>query len=124
VSGRERANVICLDRSPSTTDRSRFPARHRGFEPGETSALSAADRRVKDAEDATDGDATQREVSASAALVQSALAPATSNDALRLAIKLAVDAGEYERAAALLDVARRKTTAGTVTPIGTGQRGR
>ena len=28
-------------------------------------------------------------------------------DALRLAIKLAVDAGEYERAAALLDMLRR-----------------
>jgi hypothetical protein len=32
--------------------------------------------------------------------------PATSEDALRLAIKLAVDAGEYERAAAVLDVLR------------------
>ena len=30
--------------------------------------------------------------------------PATSDGALRLAIKLAVDAGEYERAGALLDV--------------------
>ena len=32
--------------------------------------------------------------------------PTTSGDALRLAIKLAVDAGEYERAAALLDLLR------------------
>ena len=35
----------------------------------------------------------------------------TSCDALRLAIKLAVDAGEYERAAALLDVIRWMTPA-------------
>ena len=33
--------------------------------------------------------------------------PATSEEALRLAIKLAVDAGEYERAAGVLDVLRR-----------------
>jgi hypothetical protein len=32
--------------------------------------------------------------------------PATSEEALRLAIKLAVDAGEYERAAGVLDVLR------------------
>jgi hypothetical protein len=32
--------------------------------------------------------------------------PVTSEDALRLAIKLAVDAGEYERAAGVLDVLR------------------
>jgi hypothetical protein len=31
----------------------------------------------------------------------------SANDALRLAIKLAVDAGDYERAAGLLDIARR-----------------
>jgi hypothetical protein len=37
-------------------------------------------------------------------------APTTSDEALRLAIKLAVDAGAYERAATLLDVARRTTS--------------
>jgi hypothetical protein len=31
----------------------------------------------------------------------------TADDALRLAIKLAVDAGDYDRAAALLEVAKR-----------------
>jgi hypothetical protein len=36
-------------------------------------------------------------------------APTTSGEALHLAIKLAVDAGEYEQAAALLDVARSTT---------------
>ena len=45
------------------------------------------------------------------------LAPETSDDALKLAIKLAVDAGEYERAAALLDVAKRTTKPASVTPI-------
>lgn len=40
-------------------------------------------------------------------LFQNAIAPMTSNDALRLAIKLAVDAGDFERATTLLEVARR-----------------
>jgi hypothetical protein len=44
-------------------------------------------------------------------------APATSDEALRLAIKLAVDAGEYERAAALLEVAKGTRKPGTVTPL-------
>jgi hypothetical protein len=35
--------------------------------------------------------------------------PATSEEALRLAIRLAVDEGEYERAATLIDVALRTT---------------
>ena len=36
--------------------------------------------------------------------------PATSEEALRLAVKLAVHAGEYERAAVVLDELRRTTT--------------
>jgi hypothetical protein len=44
--------------------------------------------------------------------------PTTSGDALRLAIKLAVAASEYERAATILDILRRTTPAATVTPIG------
>jgi hypothetical protein len=36
--------------------------------------------------------------------------PVTSDDALRLAVKLAVDAGEYERAAGVLDELRRTST--------------
>jgi hypothetical protein len=44
--------------------------------------------------------------------------PATVDDAIRLAIKLAVDAGAYERAAALLDVAKRTTPKpASVTPL-------
>jgi hypothetical protein len=43
--------------------------------------------------------------------------PATSDDALRPAIKLAVDAGEYERAAVVLDVLRRTMTRGAIPPI-------
>jgi hypothetical protein len=34
-------------------------------------------------------------------------APTTIDDALRLAIRLAVDAGEYDRAVTLIDLARR-----------------
>jgi hypothetical protein len=47
----------------------------------------------------------------------------TSTDALRLAIKLAVDAGEYERADALLAVLRRTPVPATVTPIERARRG-
>jgi hypothetical protein len=52
--------------------------------------------------------------------------PGTSDEALRLAIKLAVDAGEYDRAAALLDVARRTAPkAASVTPLAAArERGR
>lgn len=50
------------------------------------------------------------------------VAPATSDDALRLAIKLAVDAGEYERASALIDVAKRTTKLAKVTPIDLARR--
>jgi hypothetical protein len=35
------------------------------------------------------------------------VAPMSADEALRLAIKLAVDAGDYERAAALLSVLKR-----------------
>jgi hypothetical protein len=34
-------------------------------------------------------------------------APTTADDALKLAIRFAVDAGDYEQASALLEVARR-----------------
>ncbi len=40
----------------------------------------------------------------------------TSEDALRFSIRLAVAAGEYERAVALLDVAKRTTKPASVTP--------
>jgi hypothetical protein len=46
-------------------------------------------------------------VQSTASLGGVTLAPTTSGDALRLAIGLAVDGGEYERAAAQLDVLRR-----------------
>jgi hypothetical protein len=42
--------------------------------------------------------------------------PATSEEALRLAIKLAVDAGEYERAAGVLDLLRRTATSAGLSP--------
>jgi hypothetical protein len=45
--------------------------------------------------------------------------PATSDDAIKLAIKLAVDAGDYERASALIDVAKRTArTSASVTRLG------
>ena len=49
--------------------------------------------------------------------------PATVDDAIKLAIKLAVDAGEYECAAALLDVATRKAPPTSVTQLGSANWG-
>jgi hypothetical protein len=49
--------------------------------------------------------------------------PTTSDDAIKLAIKLAVDAGEYERAAALLEVAKRTAKPAKVTPIDSARGG-
>jgi hypothetical protein len=43
--------------------------------------------------------------------------PATCDDALRLALRLAVDVGEYDRAAAILDVLRRTVLRGSVPRI-------
>ena len=51
--------------------------------------------------------------------------PSTAEEALHLAIKLALDAGEYERAAALLEVARRKGPAlARVAPPPPARKGR
>jgi hypothetical protein len=49
--------------------------------------------------------------------------PCTSDEAIRLAIKLAVDAGDYEQAAALLDIAKRtsKPGSGTATDSARGR---
>ncbi len=68
-------------------------------------------------------DDSSRNVTAKAAECNEASAspsepsPTTCDDAIKLAIKLAVDAGEYERAAALLEVAKRTAKSATVTPI-------
>jgi hypothetical protein len=53
-------------------------------------------------------------------------APRSVDDALRLAIKLAVDVGDYDRATALLDVARRTAPRpASVTPLSVArERGR
>jgi hypothetical protein len=57
-----------------------------------------ADRRENDAENATPDDSRRRGVSAS---------PATTDEAIRLAAKVAIDTGEYERARALIDLIER-----------------
>jgi hypothetical protein len=61
-----------------------------------------AKRREDDADRATQGDARRREVSAST--------PVSADEAIRVAAKLAIDAGDLTRARALLallDVERR-----------------
>jgi hypothetical protein len=55
--------------------------------------------------------------------LQVAPVPATSDDALRLAIKLAVDAGEYERAGVVLDELRRTATRAAATPTAPAREG-
>jgi hypothetical protein len=49
----------------------------------------------------------RNEPASSARTAASPAAPATSEEALRLALELAVDAGEYDHAAAILGVLRR-----------------
>jgi hypothetical protein len=60
-----------------------------GIESGETSGPNVVRRSEKDADQATQGDQTLRGVSAF---------PTTMDEAIRLAAKVAIDAGEYERA--------------------------
>jgi hypothetical protein len=71
-----------------------------GFEAPSTSALIAVDRHQKGASDATQGDSKQREVSAST--------PLNADDAIRTAAKLAIDAGDMDRAAALIGLLAAK----------------
>ena len=52
-------------------------------------------------------------------------APTTAEDAVRLAIKLAVEVGDYELASALLDVAKRAAPKiATDAPLELARRGR
>jgi hypothetical protein len=73
-----------------------------GLEPGDTGAARGADRRIEDAEKATQGDSKRRGVSASTAL--------NVDDAIRTAAKLAIDAGDLDRARALLDLLEASRT--------------
>jgi hypothetical protein len=54
----------------------------------------------------------------------SAHTPMTSDEALRLAIKVAVDAGDYDRATMLIDVAKRTPALATVVPLDGARRER
>jgi hypothetical protein len=66
-----------------------------GIESGETSAPNVVNRRVDDAKQVTQDDERRREVPAS---------PMSSDDAIRVAAKAAIDANEYDRARALLEL--------------------
>jgi hypothetical protein len=80
----------------------------RGFESDDTSVLNVAGRRGNGEESATEDDETRRGVSA---------VPATSDEAIRVAAKVAIDVGEYERARALLDLLEVRPRAATVVPL-------
>jgi hypothetical protein len=67
-----------------------------GIEPRDTSVRNVAKRREDDAERATKDDAKRREVSASM--------PMSADEAIGVAAKLAIDAGDFARARAMLDL--------------------
>jgi hypothetical protein len=67
-----------------------------GIEPRDTYAPIVAKRREDDADRATKDDVKRREVSA--------LVPMNVDEAIRVATKLAIDAGDFVRARALLDL--------------------
>jgi hypothetical protein len=67
-----------------------------GIEPRDTSVRIVAKRRVDDADRATQDDAKRREVSASM--------PISLDEAIRVAVKLAIDCGDLGRARALIDL--------------------
>jgi hypothetical protein len=66
-----------------------------GIEPRDTYARNVVKRRENDADRATQHDAKRREVSASTSM--------SADEAIRVAAKLAIDAGDLTRARALLD---------------------
>jgi hypothetical protein len=67
-----------------------------GIEPRDTYARSVAKRREEDADCATQDDERRREVSA--------FKPMSVDEAIRVAAKLAIDAGDLTRARALLEL--------------------
>jgi hypothetical protein len=69
-------------------------ARHRGFESPDTSAPIVGNRRLGDANETTKGDERRREVSA--------FGPASTDEAIRVAAKVAIDAGDFGRALAFI----------------------
>ena len=78
-----------------------------GIEPPATASSRVANSRENDARDATKDDAKRREVSASIPPA----APATAADtdaAIRVAAKVAIDAGDYRRARALIELLEAK----------------
>jgi hypothetical protein len=82
-----------------------------GIEPGDTYARNVANSREEDADRATKDDATRREVLASTAM--------SADEAVRVAAKLAIDAGDLSRARALLDLldtGRRIAPVAILTP--------
>lgn len=79
------------------------------IESAQTHAPIVVNRRLDDAEETTKDDQTRREVSASG--------PVSTDDAIRLAAKLAVDADDLDRARALLDLLELKPRSASVLPV-------
>ena len=83
-----------------------------GIEPRATYVPNVANGRENDADRATKDDAKRGEVSASP--------PLSTDDAMRLAAKLAIDVGDFARARALLDLleVERRTVQTTLVARG------
>lgn len=103
-----------VDEIAATRETKSYSARHRGFETDATSASGVADRRVNDADRATEDDEPQREVSASPASTIDAI-----EAALTEAIRAATSAARWDVVALLAREleARRLARAGNVTRL-------
>ncbi len=78
-----------------------------------TSGSSVADRRERVAEETTQADERRRGVPALAA---------TTDEAIRTAAKVAIDAGDVERARALIDLLDVKAPIARVVPLALSKR--
>ena len=85
-----------------------------GIETPAPSATCVASGGGKDAEETTPGDATEPRISASLA-VSGASSTVDVDAAIRTAAKVAIDAGDFGRAKALLDLLSQRMA--TVTPF-------
>jgi hypothetical protein len=87
-----------------------------GIEPTATSAPSVANGRENDEGRATQDDSRQRGVSASTDRTRGATT-GDADAAIRAAAKVAIDAGDLERARALLDLLDARPAAATVVTL-------
>ena len=108
---------------PTQDESLRQDAPHEGRRDSDPDPPCFTVRRDDSSRNVTDEDEEYNEtIAAPAPIRQRPLAlPVTSDEALRLAIKLAIDENEFERARELLDILDRKSASATVMPIEAGR---